>query len=395
MGVSLSYGSGTVSTLVATEAVQVADRRAVMDEGVLLMVDRRELRVGEGFMGILGLGPNDTAPSAYLQAKASSGMHAQRRLLTGTGQVFAEKMFMTSAGINRYSLCFNDQGKPGAMRMDVPELEDALPAIGKFHWGTGIQGFSVGKADAPVVLCDPKGMKPGQVTPCGAIPDSGTTLIMGPEDGINKLFASLCDEWSRCREAHNFQKAHNSTALIQEKNLSKSELFTHLLFHCESWMSDDDGINEVPSIFLTLGQANKTKVLELSAWSFITQSLEEEYVNVTRYLYGILPLSLSIPTGKTKKVCVPSFGSQQYDTNKNGPVWILGTPLFYEFVVGFDLAGPSVSFADTACTTCDETSASFLSSRNEVRTSKLRRGRRLRRTSGVPRVPSMDTTLPL
>ena len=48
-------------------------------------------------------------------------------------------------------------------------------------------------------VCDPSAMKSAQETPCGVIPDSGTTLMMGPKDQVDALLAALCEGWPRCK----------------------------------------------------------------------------------------------------------------------------------------------------------------------------------------------------
>merc|ERR1712190_649638 len=74
-----------------------------------------------------------------------------------------------------------------------------IPNIGSVHWGLGIWGFSVNSAEASIGgLCQRSQMFAEQLTPCGMIPDSGTTFIMGPSAGIKKLYAQICDGWPRC-----------------------------------------------------------------------------------------------------------------------------------------------------------------------------------------------------
>lgn len=36
-------------------------------------------------------------------------------------------------------------------------------------------------------------------------------------------------------------------------------------------------------------------------------------------------------------VCAPAFGPLNYPTKKNGPVWIMGLPLFFAYTVGYDV----------------------------------------------------------
>lgn len=376
----MTFGSGTVASILATDVVQVGQVKANMKDGLLLMVDRRELRIAGKFEGILGLGPlskNEDDPQTPSRAwRPKSRAHA-----------FKNKLFLEEAGVDRFSICFNDEGHPGALRLNVPQFTNPLPAIGSFHWGLGLYGLSVGKESAPAMLCDPSSMKQGQSTPCGAIPDSGTTLMMGPKEHIVKLFDSLCDSWERC------QKATSSGGELH--NMSKSHAFQTLLYHCGTWITDERGIDELPSIFLTVGTPEKHQKIELTAWAYITETMQEQYEYAVKHLWGVIPVTVKRPTGKLEKVCVPSFGVQEYNTVQNGPVWLFGTPLFYEFTVGYDLSGPSVSFSKQKCGMCNETQSSFLSNRRQLRQHHTQRTRRMRHVSSPPRTPYMDTSLPL
>ena len=39
-------------------------------------------------------------------------------------------------------------------------------------------------------------------TACSVIPDSGTTMITGPQDQLMELYETLCMAWPRCVRAH-------------------------------------------------------------------------------------------------------------------------------------------------------------------------------------------------
>lgn len=214
MGLAMTFGSGTVMTVIATDKVTVAGQVVKMKDGLLLMVDRRMLNIQGKFQGILGLGPPDrtnTSSKAYrdrkheevMEAKddeSESGDPEERKTKKKSdeaesgsisdGQRYSPKLFLQKAGVQRYTLCFNDAGNPGAMRVNVPEFRQPLPTVGTFHWGLGLHGISVGDEDADSLACHNSDMKKGQATPCGAIPDSGTTLLMGPADHIMKMFST-------------------------------------------------------------------------------------------------------------------------------------------------------------------------------------------------------------
>lgn len=393
LGVAMTFGSGTVMTIIASDVVKVAGKTTKMDEGLLLMVDRRMLQIQGKFQGILGLGPPEIKNKSVTLFTESKKNKSEENANKGN---YAPKLFLQQAGVERYSLCFNDGGTPGAMRLNVPKFEKPLPTIGNFHWGLGLHGISVGSETTDAFVCNPDEMKEGQTTPCGVIPDSGTTLLMGPEDHITKMFGALCDDWDRCKKAH-------STGHLN--NVSKSHAFQKLLYDCDDWKTKDSGIGEVPSVFLNVGEKGNQQKLELTSWSYIVETTQEQYKHHTRYLFGIIPIEVPVPTGKFKKVCVPSFGVQHYNTKQNGPVWILGHPLFYQYTVGYSLGAHSeashakgqmeMSFTKQKCGLCNATKASLLSSHDEVVPSSHKRARPMRTLHDPPLVPQRDLSLPL
>ena len=117
---------------------------------------------------------------------------------------------LQQAAIGRYSICLNAM-TDGVLRLETPPVEHAVDAIGQMHWAVGLYGISIRNTlpTAPMdsMLCSPDKMHKGQQTPCGAIPDSGTTLIMAPKAHILKLMDEICENWPRCHQNH--------TAMVQ------------------------------------------------------------------------------------------------------------------------------------------------------------------------------------
>jgi hypothetical protein len=293
---------------------------------------------------------------------------------------------MEASAVKTYSLCFNEFPRPGALRVALPSLPNPLTNIGTVHWGLDLQGVSVGGAFEPLAFCDPALMGPYQKTACGAIPDSGTTLMMGPAEHIRKLYSSLCDRWPRCKKA------------AEKYNEEKAKAFHELLYGCESWMTDETGVNEIPSVFLHLAGADgKPQTVELSAWAFIVETTREIYKVVTAKVFGSLPVAAAVDTGKKKKICTASFGPQEYNTVQNGPVWIMGAPLFYATTVGYSIAGKDgknaqIAFMPGPCTLCNETAPSLIAARSVTQAAQAgRAAQRPPRWLGGPlREPSID-----
>jgi hypothetical protein len=472
---SITYGSGTITTAVVTDVVDVGGVHTTMRDGVLLMTDRRELKIQGSFQGIVGLGvpsqsgqvaslattkvarqpaPEGTDPSQNpfqdiinrlkdifgdgnitlnvtvshsgsqnpgnpLPASQSGGnitwnvttshsgsqspwkpfhfpLHpsdipashsgswspssAPPSPQSGTPNV-PERLFLQEAGINRFSLCFRDGGKSGALRMGLPQFDNTIAQIGKAHWGLNLQGLSIGAfGSTPTtefIFCGPDTMKPGMESPCGMIPDSGTTLLTGPKEQVLQLEASVCDRWDRCKRLQ-------TSGSLNERQ--KSQLFKQLLFRCNSWLTESsNGLNEIPSLFFHVkGTDNSSKTFELTAWAWVTETI---YANATEKQGD----KLVAGGNASVKICQSSVGSmaEDYITAKNGPVWIAGSPLFYEYVVGFDYSAMAVSLERTSCEPC-ESGGALLSTEEDRRS----RGRP-RFMSALPRVPQYDVTLPL
>merc|ERR1719163_1269145 len=98
--------------------------------------------------------------------------------------------FFEQASTAHFSMCFNE-GKDGWLGLSQTSPADheanALQGFGTAHWGVGLNGISIGRdgsllenAVKVTGLCD-KAESNEQASNCGAIPDSGTTLITAPK----------------------------------------------------------------------------------------------------------------------------------------------------------------------------------------------------------------------
>jgi len=408
--VVLTFGSGQIEAIIASDVVSVGKASAHMDNGVLLMVNKA-LSFNGPFEGILGLG----LPREMVQKEGASA--------AAGAKVYQSRGFLQAAGVPRFSMCFNYEGN-GVLRLGGPEEKLELGSVGKVHWGLDFRGITVLPAaaaapssstpsllaasrlaeGAPVVaetgvrtsFCDASKMAPGQETPCGAIPDSGTTLFMGPKDHIAELFDTICDQWPKCAA---------KAAEEEAADVPKHKVFQSLLLHCEAWLESDGFLEAMPILsFHLVGAQGKTTEVKIPPAAYITELVVEEVKYVKKYLGGIFPVEVAVPTGKNRKVCTPSFGATKYNTKMNGPVWILGTPLFYEYQVGYDLSAdpPSISFSTEPCGACRD--GAEVEAAADSKTALLTRSRsrlarstpiRPRPMTGEPLVPDLDTNLPL
>jgi len=359
----ITYGSGDIFNVVGSDTVRAAGVDAIMEKGVYLMEDRRTLKISNNFEGIFPLG----LPSAHARMYG--------------------KLWTEGANVKKYTLCFN-QDSTGTFVANVPSLANPMANLGKTHWGLDLQGMSVGRGSTyvPVLskegkpICSPSSKKASMQTACGAIPDSGTTFVLGPQHQITQLFQAICEEWPRC--------VKEVAATGEEKHLA----FQSLLRRCGKWLTKEDGIGEIPSILLHLaGKHGVAQQFPLSPAAFIVESTADLAREQTFSLFGRINYTVSVPTGERAKTCTAAFGKHDMNTAENGPVWIFGMPLFYDYTIGYDISTETgaISIDNAACTACEP---ALLSTGAD---SRVRSAIKMpRRVNGPLREPSIDPSSP-
>ncbi|CAL1154976.1 unnamed protein product, partial [Cladocopium goreaui] len=356
----LKYGSGDIEALVTTDFVSVGSYTARMNSSLLLMVSQ-SLNFDASFEGILGLGvPNVTA-----KIGPAGGTHRQPEVLTS---------FLDGARVNHFSLCFNS-GNDGVLALDYETAAKPLASTSREHWQLKLLGASVAGHQISM----------GQDTAKhSAIPDSGTTLITGPQEQIAALLESICEKWPRCKTAREelniamvqtlsktaskggvasrsktrlldaYARWHESSAgAFAQANASftGSGAFAlqMLMEDCSSWKTGVHLNAEMPTIKLHLEGADGTNQdVQLLPSSYVAEVTANAMVWTQKYLLGILPYWW--PELEEDSSCATLLGSAEYVGHQ---VWILGTPLFYNRRVHFDLGSPpSVGFSDEPCGSC-------------------------------------------
>mmetsp|Transcript_66393 Transcript_66393/g.187055 ORF Transcript_66393/g.187055 Transcript_66393/m.187055 type:complete len:510 (+) Transcript_66393:52-1581(+) len=348
----LSFGSGPISILVATDEVRIDGTkiRHTMDRGVLLMEDNG-LGFSGPFEGLFGLG----IPEYKLGQAFESMKHSYT------------DGFLHRAGIQSFSLCLSDRGwsgEGGVLRYNAPEGKELLGITERtMHWQLAFYGATVGAGKQPPEFCNYAA--PGQSSPCAAIIDSGTTYILGPYDQLDKLFDGLCDGWERCRTkytrfrdgvmAASKRIGSGNSSQAKPDLMSKAELFQLLLNDCHTWMNKKNGIQELPKVsWVVKGRAGNEFHLELDPWDYIIS--EQTYkMQIT---YGKID-GMTYVTGwerRSKQIwaCNPAFAFMDFPTERNGPAWILGLPIFYSHRVSYNIEHnpPSMSFTKELCGGC-------------------------------------------
>jgi len=330
----LSFGSGSIDVIVAKDRVNISNVTTVMEDGMFLMVDQALRFNTSDFEGILGLGPPlpKAAGKAFIteQHEHFAAVPKGVSTINTKGKTPACPSFLAQAGISRFSICFNEESG-GVLRFGGAAHLNALPSIGQYHWAVGLVGVSVGEGHAAqkLQICSSSSMQVGDVAPCGIIPDSGSTLLLGPEEQVLQLLDTICDGWDRCSQG-------------LEPPSSKALQVKALLADCDSWMDSGDGLAELPPIHFHLGGDSATgeNVLTLEAVDYIFKRGAEG--------------------------CQTAFGPVSLSLRRAESIWILGLPVFFGYRVSFDLESrpPSIGFThrkEAPCAPCGAKGAGLVS----------------------------------
>eukprot|EP00933_Yihiella_yeosuensis_P078885 TRINITY_DN9082_c0_g1_i1.p1 TRINITY_DN9082_c0_g1~~TRINITY_DN9082_c0_g1_i1.p1 ORF type:complete len:545 (-),score=89.64 TRINITY_DN9082_c0_g1_i1:236-1870(-) len=327
------FGSGDIEAFLTSGSLKLGGSKADMKDSLLLM-RTGSVQIGSEsypFDGVLGLGP------------PTSALDAQKADFPGDSDglpFIASRGFLERAGLGHFSLCLRRDGSDGELRLSSRAPEEpkglsgsiTLGSIGETHWALGFRGVSIDGVSVPGLFCDEQDKR--KSAPCMALPDSGTTLMLAPQAHLLRLYESICEAWPRCSK------------LSGPSPEDKSETFQTLLWRCETWLSEGLGFDELPQLQLHLagGEGDHEASLQMPGLSYIVETLTDE----------------------NRLSCAPAFGTLELGKH---PVWILGSPLFYEFKVGFNLHGkrPQVTFSRDACGSCDSVSSSDGKDASEAR----------------------------
>jgi hypothetical protein len=282
----------------------------------------------------------------------------------------------------------------------VGDSTSRVEALPSGDAGDGVLGGGV--AAGP--LCSRETMREGQATPCGAIPDSGTTQIVGPQAHVDALLEAICDGWPRCSDNHSalvraVEHAERviegtySTQPIEFNVHNKGEVLKMILSDCAVWL-EEGGLDELPPVHFHLAGDSSKQTVTIPARTWVVEMVVEVPQFSFVHIGGVEVPVVSNSTTVTVEGCSHSFGPMEYDTQANGPVWILGTPLFYDYVVGYDMDQKTIALTsqeDEPCGTCDE-KVGLVASRSGA---SSRRSRVPRRQLGSPRKPTIDVSRPL
>eukprot|EP00439_Symbiodinium_sp_Y106_P086029 s529_g30.t2 len=146
-----------------------------------------------------------------------------------------------------------------------------------------------------------------------------------------------------------------------QKDYMKANVFLLLLEHCADWAEGVDMDQELPKLnFHVAGLNGAQTELSLRPKNYIMTATADINVPEMKTLGG---LTFQIERKKRGKVCMPAFQPAPFTTKLNGEVWIMGTPLFYEYTAHYDRGSadgkvkPSMAFThvhEEPCGRCQD-----------------------------------------
>lgn len=405
----MSFGSGDISTQVASDQVQIGAVQAYMENGVLLMVDHG-INLKGHFEGILGLG----RPQIKSQNTESESQSLKPKIKVPS--------FLESAGVRRFSMCFNHNAD-GTLGLRTVPRENLLTSTGRVHWSLNFHGVSIGELK----------VDPCSSSKCSVIPDSGTTLFSGPESQISSIYEALCLSWQRCRQTHTKLRtemqrlaeegvevegtSERKVGLLESNPDEFMDMFSNLavhsgegvafaaegqgwtsqatgvgnatfardasqnlqggtqssesdsdsqgnfelpaaltlqllLEHCEQWIEKVDINTEMPPLSFYVSGANGNKQeVKISPHNYVLSKRMDVEVPSIKNVFGF---KLNTKHLERKKVCTMAFTPTDYSTISDGQIWIMGTPLFYEYTAHYDRGSGAEDQVAMAFTRQDE-----------------------------------------
>lgn len=203
---------------------------------------------------------------------------------------------------------------------------------------------------------------------------------MAPPDHLASLLGLLCDQWHLCNPEAGATLVAKAHAFLDAAKSCPTEMsqLPSLTFHVKGSPGQEDNLVLTPSDYML--ETPVTRMEEVQKW-----------------LMGVIPVHVQVPTAETETQCIPAFRTIQYNTTQNGPVWILGAPFFYKYSVAYDRSNPAIAFGTSGCAAC--ATPQLMQRKAEVHGGSLvtRRARRstLRFLDSRPFEPFFNTSLPL
>mmetsp|Transcript_83343 Transcript_83343/g.231276 ORF Transcript_83343/g.231276 Transcript_83343/m.231276 type:complete len:484 (-) Transcript_83343:103-1554(-) len=299
----LFYGSGDIYAVEAFDTVRVGHSREVNQsfwegiEAFMPVLDQAR------FQSIVGVGPPEMPPAEAwkkaltavrdIASVVSDGAPLEPWQLDKVQnetefsyEVSLTPTMLTSFNVTMFSLCLlNNPGSPGYFIWDddaalrQPHLFKRVPVIGRHTWTVRMTNVrlmprSISGRDPVTVSCE---------NGCGAIVDSGTSLLMMPSDVVDKLNDALAILGADCMN-----------------------------------------MRDLPDIVFTLG--NYTFSLPPDAYLADVAAVPAEMASFARLR------TLTPGYSECQLTVMESYSSTSW-----GPLWILGMPFFRKYYTTFNV----------------------------------------------------------
>lgn len=236
------------------------------------------------------------------------------------GELVKELQKMAKAGI----AVSGPGGIPFAMIQKEPELVAATMAELLTPQTEGAMNQSEGHA-GPI----PLGNKvPAEFTPAG----------LKSAAAAKKPLADVVPEESQDAESQEGSQEASQEASKQgsqeEFQLPPALTLQLLLEHCASWIEGVDLNQEMPELTFNVAGANgqKQELIITPRNYVLAKAVDVEVPTIA----NVMRIPLKTKKLEHKKVCMMAFSPTEYTTQLNGDVWIMGTPLFYEYTAHYD-----------------------------------------------------------
>eukprot|EP00747_Dinoflagellata_sp_TGD_P162649 gnl/TRDRNA2_/TRDRNA2_180479_c0_seq1.p1 gnl/TRDRNA2_/TRDRNA2_180479_c0~~gnl/TRDRNA2_/TRDRNA2_180479_c0_seq1.p1 ORF type:complete len:549 (-),score=110.61 gnl/TRDRNA2_/TRDRNA2_180479_c0_seq1:70-1716(-) len=295
-----SFGSGPTKSVEGFESIKIGPYH-VKNQAFWEVTDARMqvLQSSAQFSAILGVGPPNSAKK--LAAEEAHAAMQQEEAMQKAGMRMpkafeaevkkdeeaaehanAKKSLSQNLGINTFSVCIGKQPKsPGyfiwndANPENQPFVFTHIPVVGKIHWGVDLRYVRLGHQTWTATPHDSQlgcGGS-GETGGCGAVVDSGTSLIAAPTEVIRQVEIAM-----------------------------------------QSLKADCSNLDALPDLVFNLGGSE----FSLPPDSYIGE-VEGYYAN---------------NPSKKVKACQPLLMPMDTPTHI-GPMWILGLPFFRKYYITF------------------------------------------------------------
>jgi len=311
-----SYGSGDTFSVEAWDMVSIGPYPPKLQPFWEVTSAKMPVLKYSAFQSIIGIGPPETPvkdadeavqmvmenisnwnKSKWLPDDLKSELEKKQKVLES---VRAKSMMVDTFGVNMFSVCLGK--KPGSdgyliwsdtAPLVKPEYFVRVPVVGNHTWSVKLDKprFAHGPSSSSNKF---EGVKLGCENGCGALLDSGTSLMAMPGDTINELVRVTLEPGFNC-----------------------------------------SNLQDLPSIKLRLGDHE----IILPPDAYIADVVD---ANVPEYLQSFVRMrklrdsAHQSPGGHCDLMVMESGASTAH-----GPLWILGVPFFRQFYTTFEVGGHS------------------------------------------------------